>query len=189
MGNIISNICITPDGFCSHTNAVVDEEHNEFAVNQIKKADALLFGRVTYQLFECYWPSAAKDNSLSESVSKLAQRIDSIHKIVFSKTLQQVTWNNSTILPSINIDAILKLKKDFERDLLIFGSPTVVAELTRLELIDEYWFTIEPMMAGKGVRLFDNINLDKIQNLKLTGTKMFKSGVVNLFYSNNNSED
>ena len=142
----------------------------------------VLFGRITYQLLESYWPLAAKDTSLPKSMFGFAQLIDNVDKVVASNTLENVQWKNTTILKDINNDSIQRLKQKTKKDILIFGSPGIVSELTKLELIDEYYFSIQPILAGKGKRFFETFNLDKRSELKLTDRKHFKSGVVTVCY-------
>jgi dihydrofolate reductase len=182
MSKIISAINITADGFCGYTSAIADEEHHQLSNDLLKSADLVLFGRVTYQLFESFWPLVLNDITQSGSIREFAQRINDVDKIVFSKTLHSVQWNKTRILKGINETSISALKQKPEKNILLFGSPGIVAELTKQELMDDYYFSIQPMITGNGKRLFETIALDKKQNLKLTGTKIFRSGVVTLFY-------
>lgn len=159
---------------------VVDLEFNKFAIEQMKTFDSILFGRVTYQLFEHYWPSAAKDSSTSRDDLEIANMIENIEKIVFSKTLKKVDWKNTRLLNEVVPEEIKKLKQKSGRDIVIFGSGTIVQELTNLGLIDEYRLLVNPVILGSGKLLFKGIN-DRIK-LKLLKTRTFNSGNVLLCY-------
>jgi len=185
MGKIISSINVTADGFCGHIDAIADEEHHQFAIELLRTADILLLGRVTYQLFESYWPIAAKDNTLPGSLFELAQLLDKKQKIVASKTLSKVDWNNSTILQNISSDTITKLKET-DKTILIFGSPGLLSNMTEQGLIDEYYFTVQPIIAGKGKHLFEELKLGQRVNLRHIATKQSTSGVVTIRYDRTN---
>ena len=182
MSKLISSINITPDGFCGHESVIADEEHHQFAIDLLKGAGTVLFGRITYQLLESYWPLAAKDVSLPKPMFEFAQLIDNVDKVVASKTLKNVQWKNTTILQDMNSASLQELKHRSKRNILIFGSPAIVSEITKLGLIDEYCFSIQPIIAGNGKRLFETLKLKKEHNLKLVDKITFKSGVVTLRY-------
>jgi dihydrofolate reductase len=178
MGMIISSINITPDGFCGHTEVVADEAHHHFATDLLRNSGAVVLGRVTYQLFESYWPSAARDPSLPAPMFKFARLIDQADKIVASRTLTKTRWGNTTILKEVSLNSVRTIQQYIKKDLLIFGNPSVVSALSKLGLIDEYYFSVQPMLAGNGKRLFENIHLDNSNSIELTGAKQFDSGVV-----------
>jgi dihydrofolate reductase len=182
MRKIIQLMQITPDGFCNHNNVIADEESHKFANEIFINADTVLFGRVTYGLFENYWPSIAKNKTASDSVNEFAEIIDNIDKIVFSKTMKKAEWEPTTIMNEISKDEIVKLKQKPGKNIVIAGSPTVVEELTRLGLIDEYLFLVNPILPGNGKRLFEKNKNSSPFNLMLTGTRTFQSGVVVLRY-------
>lgn len=158
----------------------VDEEFNQFAIKQTKSFGTLLFGRVTYELMASYWPTpdALKDDP------QVAQIMNSIDKVVFSKTLTTVTetptWKNVTLLKEIVPEQIKKLKQEQSGDIAIFGSGTIVQQLTNLGLIDEYWLMVNPVVLGAGKSLFKA--LKEPLNLALRTTKKFQSGNVLLYY-------
>lgn len=180
MGKLISSINITPDGYCGHSDVIADEELHEFATGLLKKADTVLFGRVTYQLLESYWPMAAKNTSLPKPMYEFAQLIDKAEKVVASKTLKTANWQRTSIIDLLNTDTVQELKA--KKEILIFGSPGIVSLLTKLGLIDEYYFSVQPILAGKGKRFFDTFNLDKRCELTLTDRRIFKSGAAALCY-------
>jgi dihydrofolate reductase len=183
MGTIVSSINVTADGFCGHLDAIADEEHHVFAMDLLRQADLLLLGRLTYQLFEKFWPIAAQDRTLARPIFELAQLLDNIKKIVATTTLQKAEWKNSTILNLANSHTINELKTS-HKNILIFGSPGLLSSLTQQGLIDEYYFSIQPIISGKGVRIFDKVSLENRVDLRHIKTLNFKSGVVTVHYSN-----
>lgn len=142
----------------------------------MKEFQTILFGRTTYQLFESFWPVALKDPKTSEDNRKVAQNINDLEKIVFSSTLEKVTWNNSKILKNIDSEEIKKLKQEPGKDMVVFGSGTIVQAMTNLNLIDEFRLMINPVILGQGKPMFKDMK-DKV-NLKLLNTKTFKNGNV-----------
>lgn len=176
---------VSIDGFFAGTDGnidwhVVDEEFNKAAVEMIQRFDTILFGRITYQLFESYWPRAAEDPATSKEDRIIANKIDEMTKIVFSKTLDKVTWKNSKLFREIVPEEIENMKQQPGRDIVIYGSGTIVQQLTSLGLIDEYQLMVNPIVLGSGKPLFKDIN-DWIK-LKLINTRVFGSGVVLLRY-------
>jgi dihydrofolate reductase len=181
---ILSNL-VTLDGFFAGPNGeldwhIVDEEFNGYAKDLLSNVDALLFGRVTYQLMADYWPAAAKNPSTSKGDLEIADKMNNLPKIVFSKTLQNVEWNNSTLVKEIIAEEISKMKQQSGKDMVIFGSGSIVSTFMQLGLIDEYRIILNPVVLGNGKPLFNGIN-DK-HNLKLLKTRVFGSGVVILYY-------
>lgn len=185
MRKLISYINITPDGFCDHTAVIADEELHESANSLFRSADTAVFGRVTYQLMESYWPSVAKKPTGIKSIDEFAVLIDNINKIVFSRTLKNFEWKNTKLATEALKEEILKLKIQPGKNILV-GSPGIISELTKLALIDEYYFLVQPILSGNGKRFFETVNLDKHHSLKLADTKVFKSGTVTLCYKNAN---
>jgi dihydrofolate reductase len=181
---ILSNM-VTLDGFFEGPNKeldwhIVDEEFNQYAIDLLSNVDALLFGRVTYQLMADYWPAAATNPSTPKSDLEIADKINNLHKIVFSKTLQEVKWNNSRLVKENIAEEISKMKTQLGKDMVIFGSGSIVSTFMQLGLIDEYRIIVNPIVLGNGKPLFTGIN--NKQNLKLLKTRVFSSGIVILFY-------
>jgi dihydrofolate reductase len=154
-----------------------DEEFLQFATEQLDEMDAILFGRVTYEGMASYWvtPEAMADDPA------VAKQMNSIHKIVFSKTLHSVDWHNTTLIKDDIGAAVQMLKAQSGRDMVIFGSGQIVSALAKLDLIDEYRLFVNPVVLGSGVPLFRGI--DKPIHLKLLRTRVFQSGVVLLYYA------
>ena len=181
---ILSNM-VTLDGFFEGPNKeldwqIVDGENKEYAIDLLSKVDALLFGRVTYQLMADYWPAAATNPSTSKSDLEIADKMNNLPKIVFSKTLQEVKWNNSRLVKENIAKEISKMKQQPGKDMVIFGSGSIVSTFMQHGLIDEYRIIVNPIVLGNGNPLFKGINGK--QNLKLLNTKVFDSGIVILFY-------
>jgi len=181
MRKIIQSINITPDGFCDHTAVIADDELHEFYNEMVKQMDTMIFGRVTYDLMKNAWPTIAKERTAPKAMVEFADLIDNINKIVFSRTLKKSDWNNTTIIPEINRDEILRLKEGEGKDILV-GGINVMDQFSQMGLIDEYYFQVHPIIEGKGVRFFNTLELSKRINLNLIDIKTFKSGVVSLKY-------
>jgi dihydrofolate reductase len=187
MGKVISLINTTPDGFCGSEFVIADAEFHDFVHGLLVNTRTVGFGRNTFELFQSVWPPILEMENQSEAQIKMAKALHDIDKIVFSTTLNSTKWNNSSIVKEIDIDEINFFKQNSDKDLLTIGSPGIVAALTQLNLVDEYYFSIQPTIAGNGnVRLFDKINLDARQPLKFIGTKQLKSGVVIINYLKKN---
>src|SRR5258708_10532349 len=176
----VSNL-VTVDGFFAGPNGEidwhnVDAEFNDYAISMLNSIDTMLFGRVTYDMMAGYWPTAAvlKDDPI------VAGKMNSLAKIVFSKTLDKVEWENTRLVKENIAEEIQKLKQQPGKDIAILGSGTIVQLLTNLRLIDEYWLLVNPIILGKGKPLFKDIK-EKV-NLKLLDVRKFDSGNVMLKY-------
>jgi len=175
---------ISIDGFYSGPNGeidwfVPDTEVFKFS-SKGSSADTMLFGRITYQIFEKVWPNVAKDPNAPEAMKAMADSINKSNKIVFSNTLNEVTWENSELVKEDPASYIKKLKQEEGGDMLIFGAGSIVRALTKESLIDQYTFVLNPIIAGNGKTLFEG--LDRIK-LKLIDSTSFKSGNVLLNYT------
>ncbi|MCL5995890.1 MAG: dihydrofolate reductase family protein, partial [Chloroflexi bacterium] len=138
------------------------------------------YGRVTYQMMESYWPTVLTNPSSTKHEIEHARWIENVPKIVFSKTLEKVEWNNTRLIKENIAEEISKLKQQPGKDLVIFGSPGLAHSFMRLGLIDEYRLTVNPIILGSGKPLFRNVE-DKMK-LKLLKAQTFNSGVVGLHY-------
>jgi len=154
----------------------VDEEFNEFAIDQLNEVDALLFGRVTYEGMASYWPTPLA----IENDPDVAGKMNAIPKIVFSKTLDKAEWSNSRLIKDNIAGEVLQLKQQQGRDLAIFGSANLTMSLLQMGLIDELRLMVNPVVLGKGKPLFTGLH-EKL-NLKLIKTRVFRSGNVLLYY-------
>lgn len=181
MRKIIVSEHTTLDGFFAGPKGemyweVRDKEIAQYAQEQANSIDAILFGRVTYELMANYWPTPAA----TENEPIFANFLNNAHKIVFSKTLKKTNWKNTRLVKEINKEAIMKMKQQSGKNMIMFGSGTIVQQLTNLGLIDEYQLMVNPVILGKGKPLFEDIK-DRI-NLTLLKTKTFSNGVVLLRY-------
>jgi dihydrofolate reductase len=187
MGKVISLINTTPDGFVDSQYVNADAEFHEFVHGLLAAAKTVAFGRNSFELFQNIWPAILEKDSQPESQVKMARALTDMPKLVYSSTLETTTWNNSTIVRTLEAGQIDSFRQDGEKGLLTIGSPGLVATLTELKLADEYYFCIQPVIAGSGsVRLFDKIRLDIRQQLKFVAAKQLKSGVVILNYQKAN---
>lgn len=182
MRKLIASINMTLDGFCDHTAVIADEELHENANELMKTVDTILFGRVTYQLMEKGWPPIVKKPTGIRSMDEFAVLIDNISKIVFSKTLGNVKWKNTRLAKEGIKEEVLELKQSGTKTSknILVGSPSIIVKLMQLNLIDEYQFSIQPIVLGRGLPLFKNIS-ERI-DLKLLKTKTLGSGVVIHYY-------
>jgi dihydrofolate reductase len=153
-----------------------DAEWGAFVEENARGGGELLFGRITYELMASYWPSEyARQND-----SIVAERMNSLPKIVFSSTLDNVSWNNTRLVKGNIIAEIKKLKKEPGKDMVIFGSGSIVSQLTQVGLIDEYQIVVNPIILGAGRTMFEGIK--EMLSLKLIKTRIFGNGNVLLYY-------
>lgn len=179
MRKLIAAINMTLDGFCDHTAGIANDETHQHYNELLSDADTLIYGRITYQLMEDYFPSVVKNPTGNKAVDEFAVLIDNISKIVYSRTLKNVTWKNTTLKNEIIKEEVLELKRQGGKNILV-GSPGLIVALTQLDLIDEYQLAVHPVILGSGLPLFKNIR-DRV-NLKFLKTKTLDCGVVILFY-------
>jgi dihydrofolate reductase len=179
MRKLIAAINMTLDGFCDHTAMIPDEEVHQHFNDLLSNADTLIYGRVTYQLMESYWPPIVKNPTGEKVTDEFAVLIDNISKIVYSRTLKKVDWKNSILKNEIIKEEILELKNQAGKNMLV-GSPSLIIAFMQLDLIDEYQLCVHSIVLGSGLPLFKNVK-DRV-NLKLLKTKTFGSGAVILYY-------
>jgi len=165
---------MTLDGFCDHTALIADDEIHQHYNELLRNTDTLIYGRITYQLMESYWPTVVKNPTGNKPMDEFAVIIDNISKTVFSHTLKNVEWKNAKLAKRNIKEEVLELRQQAGKDILV-GSRSLIVALLNLNLIDEFQLSVQPIIAGKGLPLFKNIN-DKI-NLKLLKTKTFISSV------------
>ena len=191
MRKIVMFNLVSVDGLFAGTKGEIDwhnydDEMGAHSVEQLKSLGALIFGRTTYELMASYWPTP--DGVKSEPV--VAGIMNTIPKIVFSETLKEVEdgplWKNVIVFHEIKPEEIIKMKEQEGGDIAIFGSGTIVQQLTNLGLIDEYRLIVNPLILGNGKPLFRNIQ-NKL-NLKLLNTRVFKNGNVLLCYQSLGNE-
>jgi dihydrofolate reductase len=178
MRKLIAGINMTLDGFCDHTAIIPDEEIHQHYTQLLSEADAILYGRITYQLME-YWQPFVKNPSGEKAMDDFAIAIDKISKIVFSHTLKNVEWESAKLANRAIEKEVLELKQQSGKDILV-GSRSLIMQSMKLNLIDEFQLCVHPVISGKGLPLFENIHDRTI--LKLLKTKTFGSGAVILYY-------
>jgi dihydrofolate reductase len=172
------SINVTLDGCCDHRVGVTDEELHRYWAENLAQADALLFGRVTYEMMQEAWRLSTRTVSMPDWTEPFARTIDAAKKYVVSSTLSQVDWNAELIRGDLG-QAVQKLKQEPGRELFT-GGVTLPLALAQLGLIDEYEFLVHPRLAGHGPTLF--AGLSKLVDLKLVGRREFGSGVVAMRY-------
>lgn len=185
MAKIISFMHTSLDGFVCGPNGEmnwikVDEEIFDFVGKRISEGDTALYGRVTYQMMENYWPTAGDKPNASKHDIEHSKWYSKVRKIVLSKTLHDGGLTSTKIIGDNITDNINEIKQQTVNDILLFGSPTATHSLMQLNLIDGYWLFVNPIILGQGVPLFTGIR-EKI-NLKLLTTQQFGNGVTELNY-------
>ena len=181
MRKVVLFMMVTLDGFFEGPDHSIDwhnvgEEFNEFAIDQLNELDGLLFGRVTYEGMASYWPTPAA----IEDDPVVADKMNAIPKIVFSRTLDRAEWSNSRLVKGNIAEEISQLKQQPGRDIAIFGSANLTMSLLQMGLVDELRLMVNPVVLGKGKPLFEGIH-EKL-NLKLIKTRVFRDGNVLLCY-------
>jgi len=182
MRKLIAAMNMTLDGFCDHTAMIADDEIHQHYNELLSNADTLIYGRITYQLMESYWPTIVKNPTGNKPTDEFAVLIDNISKIVFSHTLKNVQWKNAKLAKRGFREEVLELKQSRNagsKDILV-GSPSLIIASMNLNLIDEYQLSVQPTITGKGLPLFRNVS-DRV-NLKLLKTKIFGCGAVTFYY-------
>ena len=186
MRKIISFMHISLDGFVAGLNGEmdwikVDDEIFDHVGKRISESETALYGRVTYQMMENYWPTAADIPAATRHDIEHSQWYSKSNKVVLSKTMKDTGLTNTKIISDNLSDRIIELKQQAGEDILLFGSPTATHSLIQLNLIDGYWLFVNPIILGRGIPLFQDIK-DKIK-LKLLTTRQFSCGVTELSYT------
>ena len=184
MRKVIAAINMTLDGVCDHTAGIPDQEIHYHYADLLNNAGVVLYGRITYQLMQ-FWPTLLKNPSGEKSMDDFAIAIDRIPKIVFSHTLKNTEWDSAKLSSQPIKEEVLELKQQSGKDILV-GSRSLIIQLMKLNLIDEYQLCVHPVVVGGGLPLFDNINDRTI--LKFVKTKTFSGGAVMLYYEPTNKK-
>ena len=188
MRRIISFVHISLDGFVAGPNGEmnwikVDEEIFDHVGKRVSQTDTALYGRVTYEMMESYWPTAGDEPDASKHDIEHSKWYKNAKKIVLSRTMKDANIPDTTIISDNLADRINEIKQSVNggsEDILVFGSPTATHALIQQNLIDGYWLFVNPVILGEGVPLFKNIK-DKVK-LKLLTSHQFTSGVTELSY-------
>ncbi len=186
MRKIISFMHVSLDGFVAGPKGEmdwikVDQEIFDHVGKRISEGDTALYGRVTYDMMESYWPTAADQPTASQHDIEHAAWYAKVHKVVLSKTMKNAKPIANTTIVSEHLSAnITEIKQQQGPDILLFGSPTATHALMQLNLIDGYWLFVNPIILGQGIPLFANIKHQT--KLKLLNTQQFTCGVTELSY-------
>jgi len=172
------SINVTLDGCCDHRAIPADEDLHRHAVENLNQADALLFGRVTYEMMEAAWRPSAPTGARPDWMEPFARTINAAKKYVVSSTLERVDWNAELVRGDLG-KAVQQLKRESGKGLFVAGVKLPLA-LAELGLIDEYEFVVHPRLAGHGPTLF--AGLSKHVDLKLVSRLEFGSGAVAMRY-------
>lgn len=173
------------DGFVAGSNGEmswikIGDEMFDFVATMTKKADAALYGRVTYEMMQAYWPTAWDLPNASKHDKEHSAWYKKVPKIVLSKTMDGKNLDNTTVIHDQLADNINTIKEQDGKNILIFGSPRASHSLLKEDLVDEFWLFVNPVLLGQGIPLFKDI--PKITQLSLIETKTFSSGVIALHY-------
>jgi dihydrofolate reductase len=178
--HVFDNISL--DGFFTDANGDMswahkrDEEWNTFASGNASGGGELLFGRVTYEMMAAFWPTP----QAAQMLPKVAEGMNAMRKTVFSRTLDAVTWQNTTLVKGDLVTEVRRLKQQPGADMVILGSGSIVSQLTQARLIDGYQIVLNPIVLGKGRTLFETVA--NLMSLTLTKTRAFKNGNVVMWY-------
>jgi dihydrofolate reductase len=184
MRNLVAFMHMSLDGFVATQRGemdwiTIDDEVFKDAIMLADNTDTALFGRVTYQMMEGYWPTVLSNDSSTELEVRHAKWMENISKIVVSETLEKAGWTNTRLINENIPQEIIKLKQHPGKNIMIFGSPGLTHSFMQWDMIDEYRININPVILGGGIPMFDiHTRID----LKLIATKMFRSGVAGLHY-------
>src|ERR1700712_1711162 len=185
MRNLIFFMHASLDGFVAGFNGEmdwinVDDAMFDFVATMTDKADTALYGRVTYEMMQSYWPTAGEQPNASKHDKEHSAWYNTVSKIVLSKTISEKGLDNTVVISDQLADNINKIKKQEGKNILIFGSPTASHSLMSHGLVDEFWLFVNPVLLGQGMPLFKGVT--EITKLKLIETKTFSCGVIALHY-------
>lgn len=174
------------DGFVAGPNGElnwvkVDQEIFDYVGKRISEGDTALYGRVTYQMMESYWPTAGDKPNATKHDIEHSNWYSKVHKVVLSKTLDDAGVSNTTIISDNLTDRINEIRHQEGSDILLFGSPTATHTLIQQGLIDGFWLFVNPVILGQGISLFADIK-EKIQLILMPTTRQFACGVTELNY-------
>lgn len=182
MGKLISLINVTLDGFFDSQYVNANAEFHEFVHTLLADTRTVGFGRGSFELFQQVWPEVLANSESAESQRRMAQALNDIDKIAFSTTLKETSWPNSRI-EIADTERINSIKAGSDKNLLTIGSPGLVGVLTRLGLVDEYYFSVQSVIAGGGnSRMFAGQRLLQRQPLTFVDSRSLASGVQILHY-------
>jgi len=186
MRKLVLFMHVSLDGFVAGLNGEmewikIDDEMFDYVGERTNISDMALYGRVTYQMMDAYWPTAADQPNASKHDIEHSAWYSKVEKIVVSRSMKGKQIPKTKIISDDVANEVARLKQTGSKEILVFGSPSTGHVLTQANLIDEFWLFVNPMILGEGIPLFKGL---KRNELKLLKTHVFKSGVVCLHYQN-----
>lgn len=186
MGKIVLFMHVSLDGFAADVEGQmdwihVDQEIFDFGAARITKTNVALYGRVTFEMMENYWPTAADNPHATKHDKEHSAWYKVAHKVVLSNTLDETMLTNTTVIGEDYVNSLINLKEKTKGEILLFGSPKAAHSLLKENLIDECWLFVNPVLLGAGIPVFKNIRDKNL--LKLLQAHVFSSGVVCLSYA------
>ena len=178
MRKVIGAINMTLDGICDHTAGIPDEDLHQHYTDLLDSGGVIVYGRTTYQLMQ-FWQTLLPNPSGQKSMDDFAMANDRIPKVVFSRTLKNTGWDSANLATMELQEEVTALKQQTGKDILV-GSRSLIIQLLKLDLLDEFQLCIHPLVEGKGLPMFDNIKGRTF--FKLLKTKTFDSGAIVLYY-------
>ena len=187
MGLLTFSINLTLDGCIDHREGIADDETHAFFTRLLDEGGAMLWGRVTYEMMESYWPAVASGEvQAPPAIREWAVKLEAKPKYVVSSTRENFPWTNSHPIVGDLRTEVLKLKEATPAGVLL-GSGRLATELDRLDLIDEYQFLIHPRIAGHGPTLYQG-GLPRTRRLELVSTKPLRNGAIAMHYRRERSQ-
>ncbi|MBS0365914.1 MAG: dihydrofolate reductase family protein [Proteobacteria bacterium] len=181
MGLLTFSINLTLDGCIDHQQGIADDETHAFCTRLMDQSGAMLWGRITYEMFESYWPAVARgDTEATPAMREWAVKLEAKRKYVVSLTRKDFPWTNSHYL-SGDLSTNVRMLKDATPDGVLLGSAKLATELDRLDLIDEYQILVHPRIAGHGPTLYAG-GLPRTRRLEWISAKPLRSGAVAMHY-------
>jgi dihydrofolate reductase len=182
MRKIIAIEWLSLDGYFADSDNgtdwfVSDEQTWKYLLKLFSTFDTIILGKVTYEMFAAYWPNP---NPTDPNPQVLIDFMNNSQKVVFTKSLRKVEWNNSVLMKDIILEEINKIKQSLGKNIVIFGSGSIVSQLTKSGVVDEYYFLINPVFLGSGKTLFNSENAKA--KLKLLDSTKFDNGNIMLHY-------
>jgi dihydrofolate reductase len=181
MAHVINSINTTASGLCHHLDGAIDDAHHRYATDLTLSADALLFGRNTFDLFMQFWPDAVNGDDLPEAALALARAFAKTPKLVASSRAVELTWDNTRHVQGPGLSKVVRELEELKGTVVIFGSPSFTSSLMNEGLINEIHVLAQPYIGVEGPRVFSGLN--RRVNLTLLGSSSLNSGSVLLRYS------
>jgi dihydrofolate reductase len=184
MGKLIYSMNVSLDGYVAAADGgldwgTIDEEIHTWWADRMREADAVVWGRHVYELMVAYWPTAESDPAATPAMLEFARITNPMPKVVFSTTLDTVTWNGRLVRGDVG-DVLARMREEFSGD-LVLGGPTLAAQFIQQGLVDEYRLVVHPVILGAGLPFFPG--LERPIGLKLIDEHRFGSGVKYLGYA------